>query len=157
MPQTLQVDTLCVTLGLFPWKYTILFTILYKQNTFIHQIWKNHAFLTAFSRMALWATFGTGCPNYYPGYTLPYFKSSSHAWAYGKEKIRGAERNLPDFFGLCPTSPKKLFVEQINFGDLSPPRRQKNFGQCTILGVRKFFRTYTIFRNIKHLFHTSLN
>ena len=24
------------------------------------------------------------------------------AWAYGKEKIRGAERNLPDFFGLCP-------------------------------------------------------
>ena len=27
------------------------------------------------------------------------------SWAYGKEKIRGAERNLPDFFGLCPTSP----------------------------------------------------
>jgi hypothetical protein len=27
-------------------------------------------------------------------------------WAYGKEKIRGAERNLPDFFRLCPTSPK---------------------------------------------------
>jgi hypothetical protein len=23
-----------------------------------------------------------------------------------------------------------------------PPRRQKNFGQCTILGVKKFFRTY---------------
>jgi hypothetical protein len=39
------------------------------------------------------------------------------SWAYGKEKIRGAERNLPDFFGLCPTSPEKFFVKQINFGD----------------------------------------
>ena len=27
--------------------------------------------------------------------------SCSQTWAYGKEKIRGAERNLPDFFGLC--------------------------------------------------------
>jgi hypothetical protein len=48
---------------------------------------------------------------------------------------------LPDFFGLCPTTPEKIFEEQINFGDL-PPRRQKNFGQCTILGVQKFFRNY---------------
>jgi hypothetical protein len=24
-------------------------------------------------------------------------------WAYGKGKIRGAERNFPDFFGLCPS------------------------------------------------------
>ena len=32
-------------------------------------------------------------------------------WAYGKEKIRGAERNLPDFFGLCPTTPEKFFEE----------------------------------------------
>jgi hypothetical protein len=31
------------------------------------------------------------------------------AWAYGKEKIRGAERNLPDFFGLCPTSHEQFF------------------------------------------------
>jgi hypothetical protein len=30
-------------------------------------------------------------------------------WAYRKEKIRGAERNLPDFFGLCPTSAEKFF------------------------------------------------
>jgi hypothetical protein len=33
-------------------------------------------------------------------------------WAYGKEKIRGAERNLPDFFGMCPSCqnnfPEKL-------------------------------------------------
>ena len=28
--------------------------------------------------------------------------------SYGKEKIRGAERNLPDFFGLCPTSPENI-------------------------------------------------
>ena len=84
-----------------------------------------------------------------------------YTWAYGKEKIRGAEKNLPDFFGFCPTSPENFFVQQINFGDLPPPppppRRQKNFGQCTILGVQKFFRTYKIFRNIKHVFHTSLN
>jgi hypothetical protein len=33
----------------------------------------------------------------------------SRTWAYGKEKIRGAERNLPDFFGLCPTSPENNF------------------------------------------------
>jgi hypothetical protein len=30
------------------------------------------------------------------------------AWAYGKEKIRGAERNLPDFIGLCPRCQKKI-------------------------------------------------
>jgi hypothetical protein len=33
------------------------------------------------------------------------------AWAYGKEKIRGAERNLPDFFGLCPRCEKKFSGE----------------------------------------------
>ena len=27
----------------------------------------------------------------------------------GDEKIRGAERNLPDFFGLCPSCQKKIF------------------------------------------------
>jgi hypothetical protein len=27
---------------------------------------------------------------------------------------------LPDFFGFCPTTPEKIFVEQINFGDLPP-------------------------------------
>ena len=48
-------------------------------------------------------------------------KTYLDAWAYGKEKIRGAERNLPDFFGLCPTTPEKIFEEQINFGDLPPP------------------------------------
>jgi hypothetical protein len=30
----------------------------------------------------------------------------SRTWANGKEKIRGAERNLPDFFGLCPLCQK---------------------------------------------------
>jgi hypothetical protein len=35
----------------------------------------------------------------------------------------------------------------LHFGDLHPPppRRQKIFGQCTILGVKKFFRTYPNF------------
>jgi hypothetical protein len=51
------------------------------------------------------------------------------SWAYGKEKIRGAERNLPDFFGLCPTSPEKIFWKKlISATSLHPPRRQKNFG-----------------------------
>ena len=34
-------------------------------------------------------------------------------WAYGKEKIRGAERNLPDFFGLCPRC-QKNFPEKLS-------------------------------------------
>ena len=36
---------------------------------------------------------------------------NSRAWVYGKEKIRGAERNLPDFFGLCPSCQKKFSGE----------------------------------------------
>jgi hypothetical protein len=38
-------------------------------------------------------------------------------------------------------SAKKNFPEKIIFDDLNhpPPRRQKNFGECTILGVQKFF------------------
>jgi hypothetical protein len=68
-----------------PWVYyhenTRFYLRFYTNKTllFIVKYENNHALLTAFSRMALWATFGTGCPNYYPGYTLPYFKSSSHA------------------------------------------------------------------------------
>ena len=34
-------------------------------------------------------------------------------WAYGKEKIRGEERNLPDFFGLCRVV-KKNFPEKLS-------------------------------------------
>jgi hypothetical protein len=32
-----------------------------------------------------------------------------YPWAYRKEKIRGADWNLPDFFGLCPTTTEKFF------------------------------------------------
>ena len=35
------------------------------------------------------------------------------AWAYGKGKNRRAERNLPDFFGLCPRCQKK-FPEKLS-------------------------------------------
>jgi hypothetical protein len=35
-------------------------------------------------------------------------------------------------------SDKKIFPEKIIFDDL-PPRRQKIFDQCTILGVQTFF------------------
>ena len=34
-------------------------------------------------------------------------------WAYGKEKVRGAERNLPDFFRLCPSC-QKHFPEKLS-------------------------------------------
>ena len=47
-------------------------------------------------------------------------------------------------------SEKKFFPEKIIFDDLTPPtppRRQKNFGQCTILGVQKFFGHTKIFRD----------
>jgi hypothetical protein len=36
------------------------------------------------------------------------------SWAYGKEKIRGAERNLPDFFGLCPRCQKEFSGETVS-------------------------------------------
>jgi hypothetical protein len=45
----------------------------------------------------------------------------------------GGRKKFVRLFGLCPTTCDKFFSEQINFGD--PPRHQKNFGQCTILGV----------------------
>jgi hypothetical protein len=41
--------------------------------------------------------------------------------------------------GRSQTRVKKFFSEQINIGDLPPPRRPKIFGQCTILGVKKIF------------------
>jgi hypothetical protein len=41
---------------------------------------------------------------------------------------------------VTEAEPKKKFSEQINIGDLPPtPPRQKIFGQCTILGVKKNF------------------
>jgi hypothetical protein len=45
------------------------------------------------------------------------------AWAYGKEKIRGAEKICPTFSDCARPVPKKLFVEEINFGD--PPVAKK--------------------------------
>jgi hypothetical protein len=48
-------------------------------------------------------------------FTLLWWLANSHesAWAYGKEKIRGAERNLPDFFGLYPSC-QKNFPEKLS-------------------------------------------
>jgi hypothetical protein len=40
-------------------------------------------------------------------------KSTPVTWAYWKETIRGAERNLPDFFGLCLRCRKK-FPEKLS-------------------------------------------
>jgi hypothetical protein len=37
----------------------------------------------------------------------------TNAWAYGKEKVRGAKINLPDFFGLCPSC-QKNFTEKLS-------------------------------------------
>ena len=41
----------------------------------------------------------------------PICKTYPGTWAYGKEKIRGAERNLPDFFGLCSRCQEKFSGE----------------------------------------------
>ena len=49
-------------------------------------------------------------------------------------------------------SPKNFFPEKI-----PPPRRQKNFGQCTILGVQKFFGNTKMFRDIIQIFQISQN
>ena len=53
-------------------------------------------------------------------------------------------------------SAKKFFPEKIFFDDLQPPpRRQKKFGKCTILGVQKFFGHTQIFRDIIQIFQIS--
>jgi hypothetical protein len=54
-------------------------------------------------------------------------------------------------------SAKKIFPEKIIFDDHPPPRRPKNFGQCTILGVQKFFGHTKIFRDIIQIFQISQN
>jgi hypothetical protein len=45
-----------------------------------------------------------------------------------------------------------FFSEQINIGDLHPPRRQKIFGQCTILGFSGTinYQYCSIFKRILH-------
>ena len=57
-------------------------------------------------------------PNLECGNVIERFHSfpRDQTWAYGKEKIRGAERNLPDFFGLCPSCQKKLFPKLLSGG-----------------------------------------
>jgi hypothetical protein len=65
---------------------------------------------------------------------------SGLSYKQGRRKLRkvGGAAGLEGHF-----SEKKGHLKII-FGDLSPPpspHRQKNFGQCTILGVKKIFRT----------------
>ena len=57
-------------------------------------------------------------------------------------------------------SAKNFFPEKIIFDDLPqppPPPSPKNFGQCTILGVQKFFGHTKIFRDIIQIFQISQN
>ena len=50
----------------------------------------------------------------------------------------GVQLNLPESI----KSSKYFFYPNFFLGDLPPPpRRQKIFGQCTILGIKYFFRT----------------
>jgi hypothetical protein len=52
-------------------------------------------------------------------------------------------------------SAKKFFPQKIIFDDLPPPhppRRQKISGQCTILGVQKFFGHTKLFRDIIQIY-----
>ena len=52
-------------------------------------------------------------------------------------------------------SAKKIFPEKIFFDD--PPVAKKISGQCTILGVQKFFGHTEIFRDIIQIFQISQN
>jgi hypothetical protein len=67
-------------------------------------------------------------------------------------KIRGAETNLPDFSDFARQVPKNFSGANLFGRPPPPPRRQKSFGQCTILGVQKFFGHTKIFRNIILIF-----
>ena len=51
--------------------------------------------------------------NVYPSPRNLWYVVEHQAWAYGKEKVRGAERNMPDFFGLCPSC-QKNFPEKLS-------------------------------------------
>jgi hypothetical protein len=66
---------------------------------------------------------------------------ASWSWAYGKEKIRGAERNLPDFSDCARPLPKIFFSEQINFGDPPPPSPKKFRSVYHFRGQKKFSGT----------------
>jgi hypothetical protein len=78
------------------------------------------------------------------------YLAKQQAWAYRKEKIIGAETNLPDFSDFARQVPKNFFGDYLFIR--SPPRRQKNYRQCTIFGVQKFFGHTKIFRNIIQIF-----
>ena len=70
----------------------------------------------------------------------------------GRKKLGGRKQICPTF-RILPDKCQKIFPERIYLYDLPPPpRRQKNFGQCTILGVQKFFGHTKIFRNIILIF-----
>jgi hypothetical protein len=68
-----------------------------------------------------------------------------------RKKLGGRKQicpTFPDFARLFP----KIFSGDYLFWRPPPPRRQKNFGQCTILGVKNFFGHTKIFRNIILIF-----
>ena len=52
-------------------------------------------------------------------------------------------------------SAKKIFRRKLFL--TTSPRRQKYFGQCTILGVQKFFGYTKIFRDIIQIYQISQN
>jgi hypothetical protein len=58
---------------------------------------------------------------------------------------------------IRPLVPKNFFRIKLIWTTFSPPRRQKNFGQCTILGVKKIFGHTKIFRNINHNISHEIN
>ena len=75
----------------------------------------------------------------------------------GRKKVGGRKEKCPTFRDSARLVPKKFFSEKLFWRPPPPPRRQKNFGQCTILGVKKNFRTTNIFRNITRIFEKSQN
>ena len=47
----------------------------------------------------------------------------------GRKKLGGRKEICPTFSDCARPVPKKLFVEQINFGDLPPPKKKANIAR----------------------------
>jgi hypothetical protein len=82
----------------FTWNYTLNFTCKRSSHQIINYKWNFTC-----ERISHEIT------NYEWNFTCERISS----WAYGKEKIRRAERNLPDIFRLCPRF-KKNFPEKLS-------------------------------------------
>ena len=82
--------------------------------------------------------------------------ASMYSWGGVGKKFPNDEKNFRIFHGIR-SHEGICYPENIFRRPPPPPRRQKNFGQCTILGVQKFFGHTKIFRDIIQIFQISQN